>query len=166
MTRLVRSFASDRRMFLAGALVLVATPALAQVPSATPMLVWRDAGCGCCVAWSEQMRRSGRFSITVQNAPDMGAVKRRLGVPADLASCHTTEVGGFVVEGHVPLADIVRLLSAQNAVIGGIAAPGMPVGSPGMEVSSGRRDAFDVIAFHRTGSRSVFARYPALDGPN
>ncbi|MEQ1618480.1 MAG: DUF411 domain-containing protein [Terricaulis sp.] len=106
------------------------------------------------------MQRSGRFTTTVRNTPDMAAVKRRLGVPDDLASCHTGEVEGYVIEGHVPAADILRLLADRPRTISGLAVPGMPAGSPGME-AGGRRDAFDVIAFSRSGARSVFVRYPA-----
>jgi hypothetical protein len=149
----------DRRLLLAGAFALIAAPALAQTPA--PMLVWRDAGCGCCAAWAAQMQRSGRFAVTVQNAPDMGAVKRRLGVPGDLVSCHTGEIGGFVIEGHVPIADVLRLLQTRPAGVLGIAVAGMPVGLPGMEAPDGRRDAYEVTAFHRNGARSVFASNPA-----
>ncbi len=91
----------------------------------------------------------------------MAAMKRRLGVPEELASCHTGEVGDYVIEGHAPLADIVRLLSERPRHVRGIAVPGMPTGSLGMEIPSGRRDAFDVIAFHHDGARSVFARHTA-----
>jgi len=89
----------------------------------------------------------------------MGALKRRLGVPDDLASCHTAEVEGFVIEGHVPLREIVRLIEERPADVRGLAVAGMPAGSPGMEMPDGRRDAFDVVAFGAV--RSVFASYPA-----
>lgn len=90
----------------------------------------------------------------------MPSLKRRLGVPDDLASCHTAEVEGYVVEGHVPAEDIVRLIEQRPAGVRGLAVPGMPIGSPGME-QGGRRDAFEVIAFRANGSREVFARYEA-----
>jgi hypothetical protein len=125
------------------------------------MHVSRDAGCGCCAAWAEIMRRSARFRVTLTNEADMGALKRRLGVPADLASCHTARVAGFAVEGHVPAADILRLVETNPRGVRGIAVPGMPLGSPGMEQAGLGRDAFDVIAFGADGARSVFARYAA-----
>lgn len=107
------------------------------------------------------MQRSGRFTTTLRNAPDMNAVKQRLGVPSNLASCHTAEVDGLVIEGHVPVADVLRLLSERPAGVRGIAVAGMPLGSPGMETPGGARAAFDVMAFGANGAASVFARYPA-----
>lgn len=107
------------------------------------------------------MQRSGRFATTLTNDPDMQSVKRRLGVPADLASCHTAEVEGYTIEGHVPAADILRLLTERPVHIRGLAVPGMPIGSPGMEAPGVGNDAYQVIAFHRDGGRSVFATYPA-----
>jgi hypothetical protein len=150
------------------ALVLGAGAALltpfAMAQQARPaMHVRRDAGCGCCLAWVEIMRRSGRFTITVTNEADMSAVKQSLGVPLDLASCHTATVAGFAIEGHVPVDDIVRLIETRPSGVRGIAVPGMPIGSPGMEQSGIGRDAFEVIAFSGDGARRVFARYPARD---
>jgi hypothetical protein len=142
---------------------LVTTRAMAQ--QARPELhVRRDAGCGCCLAWAEIMGRSGRFTLTVTNEADLGALKQSLGVPRDLASCHTATVAGFVIEGHVPLDDIVRLMETRPAGVRGIAVPGMPIGSPGMEQSGMGRDAFEVLAFSGDGARRVFARYPAHGG--
>lgn len=145
----------------AGATLL--TP-FAMAQQARPaMHVRRDPGCACCLAWAEIMRRSGRFTITVTNEADMSAVKQNLGVPRDLASCHTATVAGFAIEGHVPLDDIVRLIEMRPAGVGGIAVPGMPLGSPGMEQSGIGRKAFSVIAFSGDGARRIFARYPARD---
>jgi hypothetical protein len=157
----------DRRGALALALgagaALVTTRAMAQ--QARPELhVRRDTGCGCCLAWAEIMGRSGRFTLTVTNEADMSALKQSLGVPRDLASCHTATVAGFVIEGHVPLDDIVRLMETRPTGVRGIAVPGMPIGSPGMERSGMGRDAFEVIAFSGDGARRVFARYPARGG--
>jgi hypothetical protein len=157
----------DRRGALALALgagaALVTTRAMAQ--QARPELhVRRDTGCGCCLAWAEIMGRSGRFTLTVTNEADMSALKQSLGVPRDLASCHTATVAGFVIEGHVPLDDIVRLMETRPTGVRGIAVPGMPIGSPGMEQSGMGRDAFEVIAFSGDGARRVFARYPARGG--
>jgi hypothetical protein len=106
------------------------------------------------------MRASGRFIVTTEDDPDLAAFKSARGVPADLASCHTALVGDYVVEGHVPLADVVRLLDERPAVAG-IAVGGMPMGSPGMEQPGGGNEAYDVVAFTSGGRRSVFSHYPA-----
>lgn len=128
-----------------------------------PMHVYRDAGCGCCHVWAEQARAGG-FAVTVSDEADMGALKQRLGVPLDIASCHTATIGDCVVEGHVPIADVERLLRERPRTILGLAVPGMPAGSPGMEMPDGRRDAFDVIAIHTDGRRETYARYAARVG--
>jgi len=91
----------------------------------------------------------------------MAALKRRLGVPVDLASCHTGVVEGLVIEGHVPAEDVLRLLSECPRGVTGIAVPGMPIGSPGMEIAGRGRDAFTVFAFGPNGSRTVFANHAA-----
>lgn len=154
----------DRRIVLVGAagVVLAPSAACAQGGRSYEMRVWRDAGCGCCHTWTALMQRSGHFAPTLINDPDMAATKRRLGVPADLASCHTAQVDGYVIEGHVPAADILRLLADRPGGVLGLAVPGMPLGSPGMEVPGGRRDAFEVIAFRRDGGREVYSRYAAV----
>lgn len=130
-------------------------------PRVYAMRVSRDAGCGCCQTWTEIMSRSGRFRTTLVTEPDMGALKRQLGVPPDLFSCHTASVEGFVVEGHVPASDILRLIETKPSGIRGLAVAGMPLGSPGMEQPGMGHHAFDVIAFRGDGRRDVFARYPA-----
>ena len=154
----------SRRALVFGAVRMAAVGTLATLPACAAaaseheLRVWRDEGCGCCHAWVERMLQSGQFSVTMTAEADMLALKRRLGVPDDLISCHTALVDGFVIEGHVPVADIQRLLSERPAGIGGLAVPGMPIGSPGMEGSNMRREAFDVVAFGDAG-RSVFAHY-------
>lgn len=125
-----------------------------------PMAVRRDPGCGCCEAWTEQMRASGRFVVTTEDDPNLAAFKSARGVPSDLASCHTAIVGDYVVEGHVPLADVLRLIEERPS-IAGIAVGGMPIGSPGMEQPGGGNEAYDVVAFTSGGQRSVFSHYPA-----
>ncbi|PZO52822.1 MAG: hypothetical protein DCF16_08485 [Alphaproteobacteria bacterium] len=125
-----------------------------------PMAVRRNPGCGCCEAWRRQMEASGRFIVTTQDDPALNAFKQARGVPADLASCHTAVVGDYVVEGHVPLADVLRLLDERPAVLG-IAVGGMPMGSPGMEQPGGGNEAYDVIAFDAGGGRHVFTHHPA-----
>jgi hypothetical protein len=124
------------------------------------LAVNRDAGCGCCEHWVALMEGSGRFEPTMRDEPDMPALKGRLGVPDYLASCHTAEVEGYVIEGHVPAEDIVRLIEQHPAGVRGLAVPGMPIGSPGME-QGGRRECFNVVAFRANGSREIFSRYEA-----
>lgn len=119
----------------------------------------RDAGCGCCHVWANVMKATGRFHVAMTEEPDMPSHKKRLGVPPALASCHTVTVDGYVIEGHVPAMDILRLLTERPAGVVGLAVPGMPRGSPGMEMPNGARDAFSVLAFDAKGTSSVFAKY-------
>jgi hypothetical protein len=123
------------------------------------MTVHKDPNCGCCTAWAKRMTESGRFSPRLIDEADMAALKVRLRVPPELASCHTTEVAGYAIEGHVPASDVLRLIATQPKGVIGLAVPGMPAGSPGMELGNGRRDRFDVLAFRADGSASIFARH-------
>ena len=120
------------------------------------MTVYRDPSCGCCEKWAALARDAG-YQVSVLDDPDMASVKRKLGVPAQLSSCHTAVVGDFVVEGHVPLEQVGRLLRERPEGIRGIAVPGMPIGSPGMESPDGAKEPFQVMAFDRAGRTSVFA---------
>jgi hypothetical protein len=120
------------------------------------MVTWRDPGCGCCLKWVEAMQRAG-FKVTVRETSDMAAVKRRLKVPDALASCHTTLVGGLVVEGHVPAGAISRLLARRPKGVIGLSAPGMPRGSPGMEMPDGSRDPLNLTLFDAAGRTRPFA---------
>lgn len=121
---------------------------------ATAMKVIRNPDCGCCEAWADMARKAG-FEVTMTEEADSLAVKRRYGVPEQLASCHTALVGGYAVEGHVPIAAVQRLLSERPS-IKGIAVPGMPVGSPGMEVPDGTKAPFAVLAFDSAGKIAPF----------
>jgi hypothetical protein len=154
----------SRRALLAGGASVLGAAALAGCAEASarpvPMAVRRNPGCGCCEAWTEQMRASGRFIVSTEDDPDLAAFKSARGVPADLASCHTAVVGDYVVEGHVPLTDVVRLLE-ERPEIAGIAIGGMPMGSPGMEQPGGGNEAYDVVAFTSGGQRNVFSHHPA-----
>jgi hypothetical protein len=125
----------------------------------TVIQVYKSPTCGCCKNWVDHVREAG-FVAEVHDLPEeeLQARKRKLGVGPRLASCHTAIVNGYVVEGHVPAADIQRLLRERPAVAG-IAAPGMPVGSPGMEVPGGRKDKYDVVAFTKSGTTKVFASH-------
>jgi len=119
------------------------------------MTVHRDPSCGCCGEWAELAAAAG-YEVALVDVQNMAALKRRLGVPEALASCHTAEIAGFALEGHVPFQHVRRLLSERPAGIRGLAVPGMPVGSPGMEVPDGTREPFRVIAFDTAGRTSVF----------
>jgi hypothetical protein len=121
------------------------------------MTVQRDPGCGCCLNWVTHLQKAG-FKVLVTESPVMDAVKDQRGVPKPVRSCHTGVVNGYVIEGHVPAADIQRLLKDRPAVVG-LAVPGMPTGSPGMEVSNGRVQPYDVIAFDKAGKTTVFASH-------
>lgn len=118
------------------------------------MLVYRDPECGCCEAWADIARAAG-YAVSVENRADT-AVKMRYGVPDQLASCHTAIIGGYAIEGHVPMRHVARLLHDKPRDIRGIAVPGMPRGSPGMEMPDGSADAFEVMAFHSDGEVSEF----------
>lgn len=157
----------DRRRFLTQALVAGAVlptwlraqgATRASAPALPPLTVYKSASCGCCRNWVQHMRGAG-FTVRVVDTEDLDRVKGELGVPGSLQSCHTGVVGAYLVEGHVPAADVKRLLTAKPAVRG-LAVPGMPVGAPGMEQGDPRDyDRYDVIAFTATARTSVFARH-------
>jgi hypothetical protein len=124
--------------------------------SAKPEItVYKSPTCKCCTGWVEHLRKHG-YKVIVKETADMDAIKADLGVPRELGSCHTAIVGKYVIEGHVPAADIDRLLKTKPK-IAGIAVPGMPAGSPGMEV--GRTEKYDVVTFSPGRKSSVFARH-------
>jgi hypothetical protein len=142
-----------------GAAVLVAGVAiigLARTPTpAGPVVtVYKSATCGCCTKWIEHLRAAG-FTVVAHDTDDLVTAMESFGVPSSLGSCHTGEVGGYVVEGHVP-ADLIKKMLAERPAILGLAVPGMPIGSPGMEGSPTAR--YNVIAFDRQGKTSVYAR--------
>ena len=144
------------RSSLAPALLL-ALSACSNAAQAAEYTMFRDPSCGCCEEWAEHVRHDMEAQITVQDSQDMAAVKDDNGVPDDLRSCHTMVVDGYVIEGHVPAADIERLLEERPAGVRGLAVAGMPLGSPGMEMG-GRTQPYQVIAFGEAG-RSVFNSY-------
>ncbi len=141
----------------------LALAACAGAAQATAITMYRDPNCGCCLAWADHAKdhfaAKGEASVETIEHPQMGTVKMSYGVPADLSSCHTAIVDGYVIEGHVPAKDVERLLKDRPAGVTGLAVPGMPLGSPGMEMS-GQKDAYQVIAFGPAG-RSVWSSYPA-----
>ena len=143
---------------LGGAALTALMPrVVAGAPKPTAITVYKDPSCGCCTKWVDHLRANG-FAPEVHDRSDMDALKDSLGVPAKLRSCHTAIVEKYVVEGHVPAADVKRLLATKPARTVGVAVPGMPAGSPGMEVGT-RVDRYDVVAFAPGGATRVFARH-------
>ncbi|WP_035986032.1 DUF411 domain-containing protein [Leptolyngbya sp. KIOST-1] len=126
-------------------------------PALPALTVYLSPTCRCCGHWVDHMKAAG-FEVQDVVTEDMAALKTQYGVPEAVASCHTATVGNYVIEGHVPAADVQRLLSEQPTVLG-IAAPGMPVGSPGMEMGD-RVAPYTVVAFTQAGETATFAEHP------
>jgi hypothetical protein len=141
-----------RKFFLA--IALVATPSLA----ASEAVMHRDPGCGCCEKWAAQVRKAFGRSVKVIDDANRPALQRQVGLPAHLASCHTALIDGMAFEGHVPVADMKRVLAAKPKGVRGLAVAGMPLGSPGMEAPGYPADRYNVIAFG-SGKTSVFAKH-------
>lgn len=129
-------------------------PAQGVAASAPVISVYKSPTCGCCKNWVDHVKAAG-FTVEVHDVDNLSDIKADAGVPASTRSCHTAIVGGYAIEGHVPAATIQRLLKEKPA-LAGIAVPGMPVGSPGMEVAGQPADKYDVIAFKADGSTSVY----------
>ena len=136
------------------AVATAAAPSVASVKKPT-ITVYKDPNCGCCKNWIEHLRKHG-FNVDAKDTPDMNTIKATLGVPGALTSCHTAVVEGYLIEGHVPASDIDRLLAAKPKVKG-LAVPGMPMGSPGME--GGAKQHYQVVTFDKAGKTGVFASY-------
>jgi hypothetical protein len=154
----IRTTAAIAALAVAG-LGLVAYAQPKPVSSRTGVaVVYKTPTCGCCSLWVEHLKKNG-FPTEVHDvsAAQVRSVSQSAGLAEDHTSCHTARIGGYIVEGHVPAADIQRMLKEKPA-IAGIAAPGMPMGSPGME-QGGRTQAYDVIAFTKDGKTSVFAKH-------
>ncbi|WP_009634455.1 DUF411 domain-containing protein [Synechocystis sp. PCC 7509] len=137
-------------------IVLLATTSSAQAANLPEAIMYRDPACTCCGSWMKHLQSQG-FSVKNVPVADIFAFKHEQGVTDDLASCHTAIIDGYVVEGHVPGDDIKRLL-AQKPDITGIAVPGMPVGTPGMEMGS-KKDSYAVVSFDKQGQTKVFKQY-------
>ncbi len=151
--------ASLRTLFAATLLGLAAlSPAMLAPAFAAgdEVVMYKDPNCGCCSKWAEHMREQG-FTVKEVATSQMSVIKREAGVPQALGSCHTARVGGYVVEGHVPAADVRRMLTEKPA-IAGLSAPGMPLGSPGME-GPYPAERYDVVSFDAQGRTAVFARH-------
>lgn len=128
---------------------------LSPLAIAADIVVYKSPTCGCCNDWVGHLESNG-FSVQVHDRRNMQLVKRTLHVPEGLQSCHTAVIGDYVVEGHVPARDIVRLMREKPAVKG-ISVPGMPMGSPGME--GPRRDNYDVLIYDETGKTKIYSSY-------
>lgn len=130
---------------------------VASIADGASVVVYKSPSCGCCGAWIDHMKESG-FAVEVHDVQDVSPIKRELGVGQSLWSCHTAKVGGYVLEGHVPAEQVVRML-AEKPEIRGIAVPGMPIGSPGMDEGYDRStwQDYDVVAFDAQGATSVYA---------
>lgn len=153
----------DRRSALAAvavtALAGMVRPGAALAALDGGYVMWRDPGCGCCSAWGKRIEAAFGRKLPVVEVADMTRIKRAQGVPLDLAACHTALIGGYVIEGHVPPEAIKRLIAQRGGKIRGLAVPGMPMGSPGMDVGHDRKQPYQVIAFAADGRRTVFAQY-------
>lgn len=158
----------SRRLAMRSALVLFGVASLGHSVlghagiQSDLITVWKTPSCGCCKDWVNHLRKEG-FNVVANDVSDTAPVRQKLGLPAKFGACHTAQVGGYVLEGHVPAQDIKRLLRERPAAIG-LAVPGMPVGSPGMEMKDdmlGVRDAFDVVLVTLNGNSRVYQSYKA-----
>ena len=142
--------------FIALALTTAAAPISLPEAAKKPIItVYKDPGCGCCKSWIEHLIKHG-YRVDAKDTPEMAEIKRTLGVPEALTSCHTAVVNGYLIEGHVPAEDIAKLLK-EKPKVAGLAVPGMPMGSPGME--GPRQQHYQVLSFDKNGKTKVFASY-------
>lgn len=152
---------SRRAILIGGAALLTASPLMPLAQGVGPAIhVMKDPNCGCCSAWIEILENDG-FIVTTEASDGRLLMRYKLdnGIPQEMVSCHTARVEGYMIEGHVPAADIRRLLGERPDAVG-LAVPGMPYGSPGMGPES-EREAYDVVLIRRDGSTEVFSRYTA-----
>ncbi len=134
------------------------SPTTDLAPQALNITVYRTPTCGCCKGWVEHIKQNGfQVSDIVKPESEIQTIRQKYNLPSDLTSCHTSEIGGYLVEGHIPATDVKRLI-AQKPNIAGISVPGMPIGTPGMEVGD-RQQSFDVFAFEKDGLTRVFNSY-------
>ncbi|TAM11933.1 MAG: DUF411 domain-containing protein [Nevskiaceae bacterium] len=144
------------RILLTAVVVLLAACGSSPPGNQPTVEVWKSPTCNCCSKWIEYLRKEG-FKVVAHNETAMNPLKAKLGVPPSLASCHTGVVNGYVIEGHVPAQDIRKLLADKPAARG-LAVPGMPIGSPGMEQGE-RRDAYETVLIGSDGSATMFAEH-------
>jgi hypothetical protein len=149
--------ALSRRRWLVGALALPIAGAWAA-PSSSVVEVWKDPNCGCCKDWVAHLAQAG-FEVRVSDSGNSG-VRARLGIPVRLGSCHTARIGGYAIEGHVPVSEIQRLLRDKPRAVG-LSVPGMPLGSPGMDgpAYGGRKNPYDVLLVQADGGSTVYQSY-------
>ncbi|HEC60486.1 MAG TPA: DUF411 domain-containing protein [Methylophaga sp.] len=134
------------------------TVSTSVVENALPEItVYKSASCSCCRAWITHLEQEG-FKVTAYDREDMDSIKATFGVKPGLASCHTALVSGYVIEGHVPAVDIIKLLQDKPKIIG-LTAPGMPKYSPGMQASEQKPRGYDVLTFDKTDNTTVFKHY-------
>lgn len=148
-------------LFTAGIAVFLFWPgntASNMLSDKTEVVMYKNEGCQCCTLWGDHMHE-GDFAVEEVPVPVLMQVKRENGISRELASCHTALVDGYVVEGHVPREDIERLLQERPEDVIGLAVPGMPIGSPGMEMPGREPDNYDVLLIHKDGSTSVYASH-------
>ena len=155
-----KDFVRTMALTVAFASLALTTAAVRTSPSDAPeekpvITVYKDPSCGCCKNWIAHLIKHG-YRVDAKDTPNMTEIKRTLGVPTGLTACHTAMVNGYLIEGHVPAADIDRLL-AQKPKVAGLAVPGMPAGSPGMEGASAQR--YQVLTFDKSGKTTVFANH-------
>jgi len=129
-----------------------------EAKSPTEIVMYKSPTCGCCGNWAEHLRGAG-FTVVEKKQEDMGAIKAKFGVPEQLSSCHTAIIDGYIIEGHVPAADVQRLLKEKPMDVVGLTAPGMPKQSPGMQDKTMEPKNYDVLAFDKNGASHVFTRY-------
>lgn len=146
----------SRRMLTIGSLSIFANPALSQNRESAE--VWRDPNCGCCAGWVAHLRQEG-FAVTDRIVPSVTPIRRMLGTPSDLLSCHAARIAGWLkIEGHVPALAIRRALAETPSGVVGLAVPAMPIGTPGMEVPGLEPEVYDVVAWRADGSHFAWLR--------
>lgn len=145
---------SPNAILAASLLSLAATTALAAPDMVVD--VYKNPSCGCCSLWAEHMKKNG-FQVRLHDVEDAGVIRRQSGIPAAAGSCHTAKVGGYAIEGHVPAADVKRLLKQRPQAVG-LAVPGMPMGSPGMEQGFAKQP-YEVLLVKKGGATEVFAKH-------
>lgn len=147
-----------RRQLLLGVSALFITQGCARAAAPNSVVVYKTPYCGCCKGWITHMTRAG-FKVSVEEVEDLNPIRDRHGVPFKLSSCHTALAGGYVLEGHVPPGDVVRLLKKRPKALG-LTVPGMPIGSPGMESPSGETERYaTLLLLDRNGRTQVFAQH-------
>jgi len=155
---MTKSLRNKFGIVVASGLLLVSVGAAAKRGNATPtkpiaIKVYKTPTCGCCKGWVQHLRDNG-FQVETMDMPDLSMIKQKYGVKKELQACHTAIVNGYVVEGHVP-ADVILKMLKEHPAVAGIAVPGMPSGSPGME--GGAKQAYDVVSFDKAGHTRVYA---------